>query len=235
MPATAQNAPKNAMQTGSEDTLTTMQAEHNERERIKRERTAATRELDQQRQACYQKLAVTPCLNDARDAHNEKTRDLKRQEVALNDAQRKRAAADRVSALDQRNSPEAQLKRAQDRGKALEATTRREESQATRQKSRESQQMAAASAPSEPATSKRADAKPPEPSRKIEPQPSVTSRPQSAPKVAPEQRAGQAAKMQKSRQQALEREKAAELRRAEAVQREAKRKKPAAAGLPIQD
>jgi colicin import membrane protein len=215
MPAISQNVSQNTSEKADE------QAERN---RIKSERAKLNESLAQQRQACYQKLAVTPCLNEARDQHNEKMRDLKRQEVALNDVQRKRAAADRVKALDQRNSPEAQLKRAQDRGKAMQDATKREESRASRQASREAKQAEAEKAPKA--------AKEPKPEG-IAPAPQGKPRQQPVAKVAPDQRPGQAAKMEKSRQQAAEREKDAAERKAKAAEREAKRKKPPAAGLPM--
>lgn len=218
MPAIGQNVSQNT--SGKTD-------EQAERARIKSERVNLSESLAQQRQACYQKLAVTPCLNEARDQHNEKMRDLKRQEVALNDAQRKRAAADRVKALDERNSPEAQLKRSQDRGKAMQAAARREESQAQRQKSREAKQAAAAE-------NAKAASNAPEKEREASvPQPQAKPRPQAATKVAPDQRPSQAERIEKSRQQAAEREKDAAERKAKAAEREAKRKKPLAAGLPM--
>ena len=133
MPATAQN---NAQLTDE------LAAERAERSRISQERAALQKSLAEQREACYQKFAVTPCLNKARDEHNEKTLDLKRQELLLSDTQRKRAAAARVSAMDERNSPAAQLARAQDRGRALEAAARRDERQAQRQNEREKKQNA---------------------------------------------------------------------------------------------
>ena len=213
--ATAQNA----SQVNAEKT-----DEQTERIRIKSERAALAQSLDQQRQACYQKLAVTPCLNAARDEHNEKMRDLKRQEIALNDAQRKRAAADRVKALDARNSPEVQLQRAQDRGKALDASGRREGDRAQKQAARESRLAEAAKAAQ---TEKQAKPKAAVPSAQGKP------RPQSTTKIAPAQRAGQAERMAKSREQAAKREQDAAERRAKVAEREAKRKKPPAAGLPI--
>ncbi|TAG25540.1 MAG: hypothetical protein EAZ37_12605 [Burkholderiales bacterium] len=195
-----------------------------ERVRINAERDRLNQELAQQRKACYQKLSVTPCLNAARDQHNEQMRDLKRQEVALNDAKRKSAAADRQRAMDERNSPEAQLKRSQDRGSAMEAASKRQESQAQREADRKAKLEAANAKPA-------ANVKEAKPS----PKPQGKPRSDTEPKLKPEQRPGQAAIMEKNRQQAAEREKAAEMRRAEAMQREAKRKKPAAAPLPIPD
>lgn len=214
-PATAQNGPPIAVENADNRA---------ERTRIKNEREQLTQSLALQRQACYQKLAVTPCLNEARDQHNEKMRDLKRQEVSLNNMQRKRAAADRVKALDQRNSPEAQLKRTQDRGKAMEAATKREDGRAQKQASREAKLAAAANAPKVTKESK---------TQELSPAPQGKPRNQPVAKVAPEPRPDQAAKIEKSRQRAAQREKEAAERRAKAAERDAKRKKPPAAGLPV--
>ena len=218
MPARAQNDAQKAAEIAEEQA---------ERGRINSERAQIKENLAQQRQACYQKLAVTPCLNEARDQHSEKLRDLKRQEVALNDVQRKRAAADRVKALDQRTSPEVQLKRTEDRGKAMQDSLKREESRAQRQAEREAKKSAAAKSTQSSNESEPADAS------ASAPAPQGKPRPQPAANIAPEQRPGQAEKMQKSREQAAQREKEAAERRAQAEEREAKRKKPPAAGLPI--
>lgn len=214
------------MRANSQNTLenakTSEQSEKIERDRINRERTAANQELEQQRKACYQKLAVTSCLNEARDTHSEKTRDLKRQEVALNDVQRKRAAAERIRMIDERNSPQAQQALAERRGRALAATAEREKAQADKKSSRQAKEAAAAS---KPAAQEKGSSQQSQPSGKPRNQPS--------PKLAPEQRPSQTDKMAKNREQAAAREQALEKRRAEALQREANRKKPAAASLPI--
>lgn len=219
-----------AAQKSIENTADGKQVEAAERVRIRTERAAAAQALAEQRKACYQKLVVTSCLNDARDVSREKLQDLKRQEIALNDVQRKRAAADRLKAIDQRNSPQTQLNEAQRRGKALETSRKREESQVQRQSDRDAKQREREAAGSQPSKRDTQGAVAP-----AKPQP--TGRPREAPpaKLKPELRPGQAEKMAKNRLQAEQREKAAEMRRVEAVQREAKRKKPAAAGLPIQD
>jgi colicin import membrane protein len=211
-----------------EDMSDVRQVEFSERARLKTERSSAEQALAAQRKACYQRFIVTSCLNEARDVHREKTQDLKRQEIALNDVQRKRAAADRLTAIDQRNSPQAQSGEAQRRGKSLEAWRKRDETQAQRQRDRGAEQRvgeAAASLPSERDTlSEMAP---------VKPQPAVKPRETKQTKLKPELRPGQAEKTARSLVQAEQREKAAEMRRAKAVQRESKRKKPAAAGLPI--
>ena len=223
MPATAQNVPQNAAQSLAQRAAENAEGRA-ERARIGKERAALNQSLEQQRQACYQKLAVTPCLNDARDQHNEKIRDLKRQEVTLNDMQRKAAAADRVRAIDQRNSPEAQLKRAQDRGKAMQDASKREDSRTERLASREAKQAETANSPKTTIEPK---------SEGALPAPQGKPREQAKAKVAPAQRPGESAKMEKNRQQAAQREKEAAERRAKVAEREAKRKKPPAAGLPM--
>jgi colicin import membrane protein len=98
-----------------------------QRTRIAAERRQAHADFDAQKKACYQQLAVTPCINQARDAHNTKIADLKRQEVVLNDGLRKSRAAKRQAELDARNSPEAQLRQAQQRGRIIEQQSNREQ------------------------------------------------------------------------------------------------------------
>ncbi len=212
-------------QNGSEVAVEGKQMEQVERDRIKRERAAATQELAEQRKACYQKLAVTPCLNEARDQHSEKTRDLKRQEVALNDVTRKRAAAERLQVIDKRNSPEAQLEQAERRGKALQASQKRDTTRVDRQLSREAKQ--AQQAAKTPAQSASGD---------------VTSTPKQAshpahkprdPQLTSEQRAKEAARAAQRREQAAKREKDSLANQQKLQQREAQRKKPPASGLSI--
>jgi colicin import membrane protein len=183
--------------------ITERQAEVVERARIERERAASLALWEQQRKACYQKLAVTSCFNEARDIHNEKIRDLKRQEVALNDAQRKRAAADRLRLIDERNSPQAQLQLAERRGRALLESSQREQSQISKTASHQAKESRGRS--------------------RTQPHGDITA----------QRRADSSAKMEKHRLRTQRREKAAKKRQEQVMQREANRKKPAAASLPI--
>jgi colicin import membrane protein len=219
--ARAQNTSESISQNISEKAQ--MQAQ---RALINTDRVKLNEDLAQQSQACYQKFAVTPCLNEVRDQYNEKMRDLKRQQVGLNDVQRKSMAADRVRALDERNSPEAQLNRAQARGKAMDSASRRDDSRAQRKAGRVGQQVEEAHTSRTEKESKQTRRTAPLVQRgKLRQQPAT--------KTVPEQRPGQAAKMERSRQQNTEREKEAQLRREKLSEREAKRKKPAAAPLPV--
>jgi colicin import membrane protein len=224
-PASAQISLKN-----ESSTELMLQEEARQQTRIASERAQLLRAYEAQRAACYQKLAVNDCLIQARDAHNEQMNDLKRQEVALNDVQRKRKGADRLRAIDERNSPQAQLKQAERRGREIEKTAQREADFAERHKARDEKNTAAPapSSASDPATSSASEQvlRKPVASRD---QP----RAQTEPQLPRAQRAGQAEKMAQSRQAADQRERAAAERRAKAEQRLANSSKPAAAGLPV--
>ena len=79
-----------------------------ERDRIARERSQADSRLATQEVACYKKFAVSDCLNAARATRREILSDLRRQELTLNDADRKRRAGDRVLDTEQRSSAQKQ-------------------------------------------------------------------------------------------------------------------------------
>jgi colicin import membrane protein len=70
-------------------------------------RITAQREQTQARAAeaeaaCYQRFAVNGCLGKVRSERREVLSDLRRQEIALNDAARKRRAADQLLRIDER-------------------------------------------------------------------------------------------------------------------------------------
>lgn len=56
----------------------------------------------QQEIACYQRFAVNDCLRDSRRTERELMADLRRQEILINDAQRKRRAARQLLRADER-------------------------------------------------------------------------------------------------------------------------------------
>ena len=64
-----------------------------ERARIASERTHIEAEFEQANKACYQKFAVNDCIADARAKRRELLADLRRQELVLNDADRRRVHA----------------------------------------------------------------------------------------------------------------------------------------------
>ncbi len=105
-------------------------AEDTERQRITRLRAAANTEFEAAKQACYQKFVVNSCIAKARAKLRSEVTDLKRQEVALNDADRKRRGAQQLQNTEAKTSPEAQAQIAQQRDSAAAATAQREENQA---------------------------------------------------------------------------------------------------------
>jgi hypothetical protein len=201
-------------------------AEQKERSRIQTERQATNAAYEAKRRDCYQKLAVTPCLNEARDERNQKLTDLKRQEVALDDAKRKRRAVDKLREVESRSSPQAQQAQAERRGRAMQDGQDRENKQIKKQTAREEKLRKAAEASAQP-----------EAAAKTGPlMPQGQPRAEKPTKLPPEQRAGHAEKIAESRAAADKREKELADRRAHAAQRQqeqAKKNKKPAASLPI--
>lgn len=67
-----------------------------ERGRIVMEREAAHRQLRADEAVCASRWASSPCVEAARRQHRQRIADLRRQELALDDALRRRRAEDRV-------------------------------------------------------------------------------------------------------------------------------------------
>ncbi len=88
-----------------------------EKARIAAERGQAEAVFREEQKACYGTFAVNDCTAAARAKRRQVLSDLKRQEVSLNDAMRRRQAAERVKSLDDR---------------ATEAAKREEEGRPTR-------------------------------------------------------------------------------------------------------
>jgi hypothetical protein len=79
-----------------------------ERARLKAGREKAEAEFRAQEQACYRKFAVNDCLSAARAKRRTAVDDLRRQEIALNDAERKRKAAERRQAIEDKAQAQRQ-------------------------------------------------------------------------------------------------------------------------------
>lgn len=75
-----------------------------ERERIGEQRRANEARHAQERTACYQRFAVEDCLRESRQRLRHQTDDLRRQESALNDMQRKRRGAEQLQRLDEKKA-----------------------------------------------------------------------------------------------------------------------------------
>lgn len=108
-----------------------------ERARISAERAALESRSRTEQAACYQKFAVEGCLSDIRQRNRKLTDDLKRQEAAINDIQRKQRGAAQLERLDEKNAtPRSQDQPAQ-REEALKSQQEREQRSAEHARNRE--------------------------------------------------------------------------------------------------
>lgn len=82
------------------------QADRVERARIEAERKQVDAAFQSDERACYSKFAVNDCVKDARARRRAALADLRRQEISLNDALRKRRAAERLRAIEERERQE---------------------------------------------------------------------------------------------------------------------------------
>jgi len=89
-----------------------------QRARIASERKEAEAAFTARQKQCYLKFAVNDCVKAAKSQRREKLADLRRQEISMNDAERKRKAAERSGTLEERSSPEKLEAEAQRRAKA---------------------------------------------------------------------------------------------------------------------
>lgn len=115
-----------------------------ERVRIAAERRRADAGFVAQEVACYKTFAVTDCLKAARSQRRELLADLRRQELSLNDADRKRRAAERVRSIEDRNSAQQQEDKAAQRADAIQRQQEKKEDLARRAAERSQAQAPAA-------------------------------------------------------------------------------------------
>lgn len=173
-----------------------------ERARIDAERRAADARFTAQERACRARFAVNDCTAEARARHRVAVGALRRQEIALNDMERRRKAAEKLRELEERRSPEAVRQEARERTEAVRERKAREARQADKAGRRE------AKAPRAPLPPRRTASATPKP-----------------PVLTP-------AEAEANRRAYEERVKEAEDHRAKVKKRLAERKKPAAAPLP---
>ena len=91
-----------------------------ERVRINAERLALETKFDAEEATCYTKFFVNSCLNAIKPRRREAMTDLRRQEIALDEGQRKQKAADQIRKIDEKSSPEVQQQAAERRAQALD-------------------------------------------------------------------------------------------------------------------
>lgn len=90
-----------------------------ERARLDSERSAARASQAQEEADCQRRFAVTDCMDRTRRKWQPVLAEIKRREIALNEAERKQRAAEQQRRLDDKVSPEAQESAAQRRAQAL--------------------------------------------------------------------------------------------------------------------
>lgn len=83
--------------------------------------------------ACYQQFAVNDCLLQARTRYGAALAELKRQDVLLNDEDRKRRAAAQVRKIEERSSADTQEAASRQRASRVDAATAAQQRQAERQ------------------------------------------------------------------------------------------------------
>jgi hypothetical protein len=96
-----------------------------DRARIAAERKRIEAAFQSEQKACYARFSVSGCIEDAKARRSSQLGDLRRQEISLNDAQRKARAADRVKELDQKRADEAR-KQSEAAAKGAEQAAARE-------------------------------------------------------------------------------------------------------------
>lgn len=181
-----------------------------QRARIAAERSQVEAAFRVEEKDCYRKFAVNDCLSAARDHRRQLLADLRRQEILLNDAQRKRKAAEHLRDIEERSSPEKQEQKAEQRAKTPAEQRDREATAARKAADRASSE---ASLPAKAA-------------RRQE----ETKRKQAEASAARQRRAQEAAQNLEERQQRLAE---AQERKAGVDKRLAERKKPPAKPLPV--
>ncbi|HXD41284.1 MAG TPA: hypothetical protein VN649_12015 [Ramlibacter sp.] len=195
-----------------------------QRARIAAERSDAEAAFSAQEKACYGKFAVNDCLKAAKAHRRAVLADLRRQEISVNNAQRKRNAAEHLRAIEERSAPEKLQQDAQRRTNAIETQRDREAAAAQKAAERSSKAQEAA----ERAARKEGDRSNASSGPKASDQDRAQSR-QAQAAAARSRRAEEAAQNVKRREQ---KQLEAEDRQAGVDQRLAERKKPKAQPLP---
>lgn len=196
-------------------------ADHDaERARITAERQAADDKFAQAKRACNAKFAVTDCVNRATREYNAVVAELRRQERVLNEAERKRRAAQAQREIDERNSAERRREAEERRLRALEEQKERDARAAQKKAQRAEDEAERVK-------------KGPRPARTADGHQGPQGSPRApavpkGPSVTPEEAA-------KNRAAYEERLREAEKHKAQVRERIARRAKPPASALPVHD
>lgn len=90
-----------------------------ERLRISTERAALEAGFIRDEAACYQKFLVNNCLDEVRVKRRDAMADLRRQEISINDQERKARGAEQIQKTEDKASPEKQQEEADKRAEAM--------------------------------------------------------------------------------------------------------------------
>jgi colicin import membrane protein len=107
-----------------------------ERARINAERARLEAGFLAEDVACYKKFAVNHCLSKVNSRRREALADLRRQEISLNDEERRIKGAEQLRRTEEKSSPERQQEAASSRAKALEDAQSRLERDKNKQQER---------------------------------------------------------------------------------------------------
>lgn len=90
-----------------------------ERARIESQRQQMQREFDIQVGDCYAKFAVNRCLNQVNIKHREGLADLRRQEISMNDDERKKRGAEQIRRVEEKLSATSRQKQLDEKAQML--------------------------------------------------------------------------------------------------------------------
>jgi hypothetical protein len=103
-----------------------------ERADIATQRAKAETDYAAERRACYQKFAVNGCLRDASARHRQILAELRRREIALDDAERRQQAGERQAELQQKAADAGRKRSEAEPAGAPSGTPRRSDAAADR-------------------------------------------------------------------------------------------------------
>jgi hypothetical protein len=177
-----------------------------ELERIKKQRQAVDARFEAEQKACQGRFGVNDCLDTARRVRRDALADLRRQEISVNDAERKRKAAERLHEIEEGAQARKQDTAQQRREAALD-DQRQREARAAEKAAKKAQREAAAA-------------------RKAGQAASAPGQPRLGRQPTPEEAAA-------NRAESTERMQDAQARKERVRKRVAERTKPAASALPV--
>ena len=96
-----------------------------ERLRISQQRAALETGFEREDTACYKKFLVTNCLNEVNIRRRDALADLRRQEISINDEERKARGAEQVQKTEDKASLENQQQEADQRAEAVKRSESR--------------------------------------------------------------------------------------------------------------